>query len=122
MAAGRSAYVEEDTLLGLVEEWLSTPVPEQYLSWCVDERVSWRRDEAMGIHDLKGTTLLDEVCVVQLWEEMLDRKPGALSRVDSLDLGRALRELGWAPHEKVKKFRYYGPQRAFARPANGGLL
>jgi hypothetical protein len=26
------------------------------------------------------------------------------------------------PHEKVKKFRYYGPQRAFARPANGGLL
>ena len=122
MAAGRSAYVEEDTLLGLVEEWLSTPVPEQYLSWCVDERVSWRRDEAMGIHDLKGTTLLDEVCVVQLWEEMLDRKPGALSRVDSLDLGRALRELGWAPHEKVKKFRYYGSQRAFARPANGGLL
>ena len=122
MADGRSEYVEEDSLLGMLEEWLSTLVPRYYDSWVASDRVSWRRDEAMGIQDTPGVQLLDSVCIAQLWAEMLERKPGTMSRIDSLDLSRALRELGWEPERQVRRFRFYGPQRAFTRPANGGLI
>lgn len=122
MADGRSEYVEEDSLLGMLEEWLSTLVPRYYDSWVASDRVSWRRDEAMGIQDTPGVRLLDRVCIAQLWAEMLERKPGTMSRIDSLDLSRALRELGWEPERQVRRFRFYGPQRAFTRPANGGLI
>ena len=122
MADGRSEYVEEDSIMGMLEEWLSTLVPDAYKRMAIPDRVSWRRDEAMGIQDTPGVQLLDSVCIAQLWAEMLERKPGTMSRIDSLDLSRALRELGWEPDRRTCRFRFYGPQRAFTRPANGGLI
>lgn len=119
---GRARYVEESALMGLIVEWLETPVPEGYLSWSVPDRCLWRAENASGVADRPGEMLLESVCTAQLWAEMLERKPGTASRVDLLELSNALSELGWRVAPKPRRFRHYGPQRAFTRPANETLI
>ena len=119
---GRARYVEESALMGLIVEWLETPVPEGYLSWSVPDRCLWRAENASGVADRPGEMLLESVCTAQLWAEMLERKPGTASRVDLLELSNALHDLGWRVAPKPRRFRHYGPQRAFIRPANESLI
>ena len=54
--------------------------------------------------------------------ELTEEVAKLASRVDLLELSNALSELGWRVAPKPRRFRHYGPQRAFIRPANESLI
>lgn len=111
----RSMATEEDSMTGLIQAYLDTLVPENWVEMSPEERISWLRDEEQGI--VSGTHPIDVVCSLEIWEIALQRERGKHSRVDILQITNALKQLpGWfCPMPKPTRLPFYGPQRVFAR-------
>lgn len=111
----RSMATEEDSMTGLIQAYLDTLVPENWVEMSPEERISWLRDEEQGI--VSGTHPIDVVCSLEIWEIALQRERGKHSRVDILQITNALKQLpGWfGPMPKPTRLPFYGPQRVFAR-------
>lgn len=111
----RSMATEEDSMTGLIQAYLDTLVPENWVEMSPEERISWLRDEEQGI--VSGTHPIDVVCSLEIWEIALHRERGKHSRVDILQITNALKQLpGWfGPMPKPTRLPFYGPQRVFAR-------
>lgn len=111
----RSMATEEDSMTGLVQAYLDTLVPENWVEMSPEERISWLRDAEQGI--VKGTHPIDVVCSLEIWEIALGRERWKHSRVDILQITNALKQLpGWfGPMPKPTRLPFYGPQRVFAR-------
>lgn len=111
----RSMATEEDSMTGLIQAYLDTIVPENWVEMSPEERISWLRDEEQGI--VSGTHPIDVVCSLEIWEIALGRERGKHSRVDILQITNALKQLpGWfGPMPKPTRLPFYGPQRVFAR-------
>ena len=111
----RSMATEEDSVGGLIQAYLDTLVPENWVEMSPEERISWLRDEEQGI--VSGTHPIDVVCSLEIWEIALGRERGKHSRVDILQITNALKQLpGWfGPMPKPTRLPFYGPQRVFAR-------
>lgn len=111
----RSMATEEDSMTGLIQAYLDTLVPENWVEMSPEERISWLRDEEQGI--VSGTHPISVVCSLEIWEIALGRERGKHSRVDILQITNALKQLpGWfGPMPKPTRLPFYGPQRVFAR-------
>lgn len=111
----RSMATEEDSMTGLIQAYLDTLVPANWVEMSPEERISWLRDEEQGI--VSGTHPIDVVCSLEIWEIALGRERGKHSRVDILQITNALKQLpGWfGPMPKPARLPFYGPQRVFAR-------
>lgn len=111
----RSLATEEDSMTGLIQAYLDTLVPENWVEMSPEERISWLRDEEQGI--VSGTHPISVVCSLEIWEIALQRERGKHSRVDILQITNALKQLpGWfGPMPKPTRLPFYGPQRVFAR-------
>lgn len=111
----RSMATEEDSMTGLIQAYLDTLVPANWVEMSPEERISWLRDEEQGI--VSGTHPIDVVCSLEIWEIALGRERGRHSRVDILQITNALKQLpGWfGPMPKPTRLPFYGPQRVFAR-------
>lgn len=111
----RSMATEEDSMTGLIQAYLDTLVPANWVELSPEERISWLRDEEQGI--VSGTHPIDVVCSLEIWEIALGRERGKHSRVDILQITNALKQLpGWfGPMPKPTRLPFYGPQRVFAR-------
>ena len=111
----RSMATEEDSMTGLIQAYLDTLVPENWVEMSPEERISWLRDEEQGI--VSGTHPISVVCSLEIWEIALQRERGKPSRVDILQITNALKQLpGWfGPMPKPTRLPFYGPQRVFAR-------
>lgn len=111
----RSMATEEDSMTGLIQAYLDTLVPENWVEMSPEERISWLRDEEQGI--VSSTHPIDVVCSLEIWEIALQRERGKHSRVDILQITNALKQLpGWfGPMPKPTRLPFYGPQRVFTR-------
>lgn len=111
----RSMATEEDSMTGLIQAYLDTLVPANWVEMSPEERISWLRDNEQGI--VSGTHPIDVVCSLEIWEIALGRERGKHSRVDILQITNALKQLpGWfGPMPKPTRLPFYGPQRVFAR-------
>lgn len=111
----RSMATEEDSMTGLIQAYLDTLVPANWVEMSPEERISWLRDEEQGI--VSGTHPIDVVCSLEIWEIALGRERGKHSRVDILQITNALKQLpGWfGPMPKPTRIPFYGPQRVFVR-------
>nr|DAU37557.1 MAG TPA: virulence associated protein E [Caudoviricetes sp.] len=111
----RSMATEEDSMTGLIQAYLDTLVPANWVEMSPEERISWLRDAEQGI--VSGTHPIDVVCSLEIWEIALGRERGKHSRVDILQITNALKQLpGWfGPMPKPTRLPFYGPQRVFAR-------
>lgn len=114
-ASAREVYTEEDSLVGLISEYLDTPVPPEWTAWSPEQRLRWRRDRADGFGE-EGTEFIDRVCTVQLWVEVLDKRLGDHRRTDLLELGAAMKQVpGWVKLPSQHRLPHYGPQTVFER-------
>lgn len=114
-AAAREAYIEEDSLSGIIQEWLDQPVPENWEEMGAEERALWRMETADGIAP-KGTRKINRTCSTQIWVECLGRPIGDRRRADLLDIAAALRALpGWRPVPGRTRVPIYGPQQVYER-------
>lgn len=112
----RGEATEEQPLVGLIQDYLDTPVPENWERMSVDDRVVWLRNAEQGLVK-PGTHRIERVCSLEIWMVLLGNKDAHLSRRDSLEIADALRKVpGWqSSGAKCARFAFFGRQRFFSR-------
>jgi hypothetical protein len=108
----REAFTEESALLGIIMDYVETPVPANFESMSKLDRKMWfhNRDELDG----SGTERIDIVSSHQIWVEALDGDPRP-RRTDLLEITEALHQLeGWVKLPK-QKWTKYGKHVVFQR-------
>lgn len=114
-ALEREQFTEEDALVGVIEEYLSTLVPPDWDEMSPDARQMWLTNRADGMVPA-GTVPLQRVCSTQIWVEALGNRVGNHRRTDLLEINTALKSIkGWAPLPGRHRLPAYGPQLVFAR-------
>lgn len=116
-AQAREAYIEEDTLTGIIQDFLEQPIPDNWDDMSPEERIVYRMESAdAGSISPVGTHLIQQTCSTQIWVECLRRPIGERRRPDLLDIATSLRNLpGWRPVPGRTRVPNYGPQQVFER-------
>lgn len=114
-AAGeRERFVEEDSLAGVIEEYLETPVPTDWWEKSPEGRAQWLSDRAHGF-EAAGTEVIDKVCSRQIWVEALGQR-NVPRRADLLEITNAIKRLdGWTTAPGRLRIPGYGTQLTFIR-------
>lgn len=110
----RELYTEEDSVAGLIEEYLKTLKPENWKGMSIDSRVLWLRDRADGLVP-DGVLETTELCTTQIWVEVLGRRIGEHRRVDLLEISESLKRMGWEAGPKAEWLTPYGAQKVFRK-------
>lgn len=112
----REEATEEQPLVGLIEDYLDTLVPENWERMPVDDRIMWLRSAKQGLVK-PGTHRIERVCSLEIWRIVLEGRDAKISRRDSLEIGEALRQIpGWeSSGAKRARFHVFGQQRFFSR-------
>lgn len=114
-AEEREAFVEEDALSGVVQEYLDTLVPEDWEEMSPDARSLWLQNRADGLV-APGTHRIRRTCSAQVWVEALGRRFGEHKRTDLLEINTVLKGLpGWKALPGRSRVAGYGPQLVFER-------
>ena len=116
----RVEATEEHPLVGLIQDYLDTPVPENWERMSVNDRIMWLRSSEQGLVK-PGTHRIERVCSLEIWMVLLGNKDANLSRRDSLEIADALRKVpGWeSSGAKCARFAFFGRQRYFSRVEEG---
>lgn len=122
-AEARESFVEEGStaLQGMLSEYLNTPVPANYGEMTVEQRLDWIENMRRGFAPI-GDMIQNDVCAIQLFVEALGKRRGDHTRLDLLEIGKALRGLRWIPVPSRHRIGPYGPQMIFSRPSELGDL
>ncbi|KEO84772.1 virulence protein E [Tumebacillus flagellatus] len=91
-------HMEDDPRVGLIQEWLETPVqPDEW----ADEPEPYLRDR---------------VCAAQIWAECLHNKTGAIRAWEAREILDLMRRIpGWKERPGKARMGEYGIQRVFER-------
>lgn len=116
----QQAHTEGTELVGLIEEYLATPLPDDWEKKDVFERREYLENYGANRLDesKKGSNPRDKVCAIEIWCELLygDRKN--LTNAKAREIISILQSLGsWVPYNtSTGKMRFgtmYGIQKAF---------
>jgi putative DNA primase/helicase len=108
-------YLEEDSLIGLIQEYLETRVPEDWDDMSPETRRIWRQNQEDALA-APGTEQITRTCSAQLWVEAFGRRIGEHKRNDLTQITDALRSIpGWSPAPGRHRIPGYGPQLIFVR-------
>ena len=112
----RGEATEEEPLVGLIESYLETLVPENWERMPIDDRIMWLRSSEQGLVK-PGTHRIERVCSLEIWRIALEGRDAKISRRDSLEITEALRKIpGWeSSGAKRASFPHFGQQRFFSR-------
>ena len=107
-------HSESDYRRGLVEEYLSIPLPEDWDSRTLEERRMFITSEDKLAE--KGSITRDYVCVAELWCECLGKAKADMDRYKTVAINDILRSLeGWEQSSSTKRFSIYGTQKYYKR-------
>lgn len=115
----QSATVEDDDL-GILQQYLDMPVPEDYMTMTVQARRDWFQSYLDGDAVTKADNLYlrQAVCIKQIRVEMMGEDIAKLGGKDytTTELGRKMKRLdGWLRVDGTKRCEPYGVQRWFIR-------
>lgn len=110
----RERFTEEDNLTGLTQEFLDTPVPDNWDWMSPDSRRQWMMEAADGF--VKGTQRQEMTCSTQIWVEMMGNPIGRRDRAGLLEITNTLKRMpGWTMLQGRHRVPNYGPQVVFVR-------
>lgn len=118
IAKEKQAEHREDTpLSGLVLDYLDRDYPANWEDMSLTERRSFINGEQDTFVDAPLTYKKDRVCVLEVWCELLGKRPGDLKPINSRELNDILRGLpNWYPAKSNLSFgNIYGKQRGYLR-------
>ncbi|MGN7470359.1 VapE domain-containing protein [Brevibacillus sp. SAFN-007a] len=93
----QAAHMESDPREGLIQEWLETPIEDEWADGPSDQ-------------------LRQRVCAAQIWVECLGKKRGDMRPWDGKDILDIMRRIpGWVERKGKAKVPGYGVQRVFER-------
>lgn len=112
----RGEATEEEPLVGLIQNYLETLVPDGWERMPIEDRIMWLRSAEQGLVE-PGTHRIERVCSLEIWRIVLEGRDAKISRRDSLDITDALRKIpGWeSSGVKRASFPHFGQQRFFSR-------
>lgn len=112
VAKGEQELHEDiDPRVGVIEEYLSRLVPENWRKMDIFERKNWLADELSS-----GTEEQKEVCAMQVWVEALGKQRDDFDRYNSKELNNVLRSIGgWEMTDETRRFSLYGKQRVYRK-------
>lgn len=113
-------HTEGQEKAGLIEAFLNKPLPPDWKNKSIDARKAWLRAEGASVAtDTKGMVPRNQICTLELWCELFDRRPGDLKAADARGLNDLLRGLkGWEAGKSPRHMGPYGKQRVFIRVVN----
>ena len=106
----------DDPRRGMIEQWLSRPIPLNYHNMTIEERQFWTRDENAYLTDMKPR---EHTCPMEIATVLLGMQQGRVSSWDSKAIRQILNTLGWTEDTSMGYSRFdkvYGRQRWFTRP------
>lgn len=112
----QQAHTEGTELVGLIEEYLATPLPDDWEKKDVFERREYLENYDPDTSD--GYLMRDKVCAVEIWCEVLGGERRNLTNAKAREIIGILQSLeGWAPYQhgsgRIRFGKLYGVQTAF---------
>lgn len=117
----RAGHKEDRPKVGMVREFLDTPVPMDWYERSIPERLNYLRgldDDLVLFEDGEEpeTFLRDKICIAEVWCELFGKRLGDLKPIESKEIGDILRNIdGWRSNKNPLRFNIYGRQRGFIR-------
>lgn len=114
-AAVQNAHTEEDTRIGIIEHYLSTPIPANWSTMSIYDRRAFLQSDA-PVDDFDSLIMRDKVCVNEIWAEALCVRTGEpMPSHVSADVHEIMQRMpGWIRGNKCR-FGIYGPQICYQR-------
>lgn len=110
----RGIHTEEEPLVGVIQKFLETPIPD---GW--EDFDSFDRQQYIHGDEHDGNNKRTHTCVMEIWVECLRGKESNLKATERREIQSALKKVpGWGPyenHKKTRRFKAYGPQKAYTR-------
>jgi predicted P-loop ATPase len=110
----RSGHTETDERMGMVQAYLDTLLPENWDEMTIYQRRAFLQNEDPT--EALGTVERQQVCVAEIWCEMLSGKLDMMTTHNTKFIHEILQNLdGWKPTKGTRRFKKYGQQRAYER-------
>lgn len=108
--------LESDDRQGIIEEYLNRKLPENWGDMNIFERRDFLYSKNEFERPQEGHVIRDEVCILEIMCECLQRDKGAIKRSDSYEIAAIMEHLpDWERTGKLKKIKLYGPQKVYKR-------
>lgn len=107
--------LESDDRAGVVQEYLETPVPEDWYDWAVDKRIEYfQTDESMRE---RGTMTREKVCAMEIWLECFGGRRGGYDNYrDGRTIGSIMAKMdGWIKSNNMVGIKGYGRSRGWIK-------
>lgn len=115
----QQAHKEDVPLKGHIEEYLERLYPEDWDELSLTERKAFIKGDSDTFTEAELTLKKDRVCVLEIWCELLDQRPGNLKPINSREINDILRSLdGWEQASTLRFGSFYGIQRGYKRLIN----
>lgn len=108
----RLQHSETDERRGIIEQYLSMKLPENWDSMSIIERRRYITDPALRANGVKTRM---SVCVAEIWCECLEKEKEDMSRYNTREINDIMRGLrDWELQNSPKSFSNYGKQKYYA--------
>jgi predicted P-loop ATPase len=118
----QEAHAEESSKFGMAEEYLKRRLPMDWYSKTLVERRAYINKELDTDFDepFEDTIPREKVCVMEIWCELLNGDPKALTPINAREINDIMRVMpGWEKAKSGLRFGdVYGQQRAYIKSEN----
>lgn len=105
-------HSEFDERVGLIREYLATPITEDWDSKDLYDRQEYYRDP----FSVKGNVRRDYVCIAEIWTECLGKNLTDINPYNTREINKAMYKItDWEKVHGTKRFKLYGTQRYYKR-------
>ena len=113
-AKEQAKHTEQDFSIGLIQQFLDMPVPENWLALSLSQRLDFYQAQQDGLEE--GTMLRDRICALEIWQELFRGRPKDFNRARAREINATLRQLeNWTLCSSAECGKIYGRQRGFMR-------
>lgn len=121
-AVKQQEALESDDREGLVREYLSKLLPEDWNKMSLSERRMYLAGDEFTSQGKPGVNRREKVCNLEIWVECFNRDPAGIRKQDSYELNAIMAKMDdWKRYDGNKSgklsFQEYGPQIAYVRLA-----
>lgn len=108
--------MEADERVGIIEEYLNTPLPDGWDDMDLYARRSYLNGTEFGTPEHKGKTVRAEVSNAEIWCECFGKSKEDLKPSDSYAIAAMMSQVtGWERTSQIRRQPLYGRQRLYIR-------
>lgn len=110
----QQSAMEVDERLGMVEEYLNTRLPDDWVEMDLFQRRNFLQGSEFGMPEHKGAVLRTEVSNAEIWCECYGKSLQELKPTDSYAIAALMSQIpGWKRTTSIKRQPIYGRQRLY---------